>query len=101
MTLGSFVQASAKCNSAIKSVSDPDFLNLGLSPNPGNGNFKITGIAEDVSLYVTIYSVTGQSIFTTTTFCEKTIDLSEFAKGFYIVKVLAGNSTQSIRFLNQ
>ena len=88
-------------NSAIKEVSDLNSLNIGLAPNPGNGNFKIIGVSEDVLLNVIIYSVTGQSIFTTTTYAERSVDLSGLAKGFYIVKVLAGNDAQSIRFLNQ
>ncbi len=87
--------------SSIQHVNGLGTLDLNLVPNPGNGQFKITGLSPNTKLTVVILSVTGQSIATLTTFPEEIIDMSTFAKGFYIVKILAGTSTQSIRFINQ
>jgi hypothetical protein len=87
--------------SNIETVNSADLLQLSLVPNPGNGNFKIIGLSENIKLEVSVYSVTGQFVFNTTTVSGEIVDLSELAKGFYIVKIRTGNSIQSIRFINQ
>jgi hypothetical protein len=87
--------------SQVKHVNGAGSLNLSLVPNPGNGGFKIVGLSANTELTISLISVTGQSIFTTTTSPEKFVDLSDLAKGFYIVKILSGSEIQSIRFINQ
>ncbi|MDB5271900.1 MAG: hypothetical protein JWO58_267 [Chitinophagaceae bacterium] len=87
--------------SKIVYVNGINSLNLSLVPNPGNGSFTITGLTGDTKLNVSIYAITGQSLFTTTTHPGELIDLGDLAKGFYIVKIGAGNTEQSIRYINQ
>jgi Secretion system C-terminal sorting domain len=82
-------------------VNAVDSFNLSLVPNPGNGSFTITGLSEDVKLNVAVYSITGQSLYTTTAHAGEVINLEGVAKGFYIVKIVSGNTEQSIRFINQ
>jgi hypothetical protein len=88
-------------NSKIVIVGPAGKLDLALVPNPGNGSFTITGLSGDVKLSVAVYSVTGQSIFTTVAYPGEVIDLEGVAKGFYIVKIVSGNTEQSIRYINQ
>ncbi len=76
-------------------------LNLSLVPNPGNGSFRIVGLSGDVQLNIAVYSITGQSVFSTIATPGELIDLGNLAKGFYVVRVLSGNVEQSIRFINQ
>ncbi|HSZ71780.1 MAG TPA: T9SS type A sorting domain-containing protein, partial [Cytophagaceae bacterium] len=72
-----------------------------LVPNPGNGSFSITGLSGDTKLNVTVYTITGQLLYNTITYPGELIDLVGLAKGFYIIKILAGNTEQSIRYINQ
>ena len=76
-------------------------LSLSLVPNPGDGSFTIVGLSGDVKLNVAVYSITGQSIFATAAYPGEVINLEGVAKGFYIVKIVSGNTEQSIRYINQ
>ena len=76
-------------------------LNISLVPNPGNGSFTIVGLSGDVKLNVVVYSITGQSLYSTSAVAGKVIDLEGIAKGFYIVKIISGSTEQSIRYINQ
>lgn len=91
----------ASSNSKIVIVGASGKLDLALVPNPGNGSFTITGLATDVKLNVAVYSITGQSVFTTLASPGQIIDLEGIAKGFYIVKIVSGTTEQSIRYINQ
>jgi hypothetical protein len=91
----------ASSNSKIVIVGPAGKLDLALVPNPGNGSFTITGLAADVKLNVAVYSITGQSVFTTLASPGQIIDLEGIAKGFYIVKIVSGTTEQSIRYINQ
>lgn len=76
-------------------------LNVNLVPNPGNGSFTIIGLSADVKLNVVVYSITGQSIYSTVAYAGEVIDLEGVAKGFYIVKIVSGTTEKSIRYINQ
>jgi hypothetical protein len=88
-------------NSPVRHVSGLDLVNLFLVPNPGNGNFKIAGLPETTSLIITISSITGQELFTKTTNPGETVELDNLAKGIYLVKIVIGQSVQTLRFINQ
>lgn len=87
--------------SSLVYVNGLGVTSLSLVPNPGNGSFRIVGLSGDVELKVAVYSITGQSVFSTTTTPGELIDLGDLAKGFYVVRVLSGNAEQAIRFINQ
>lgn len=91
----------ASSHSKIIFVGPAGKLDLALVPNPGNGSFTITGLASDLKLNVAVYSITGQSVFTTLASPGEIIDLEGIAKGFYIVKIVSGTTEQSIRYINQ
>lgn len=87
--------------SKIVYVNGSGALSLSLVPNPGNGSFTIIGLSADTKLEVAVYSITGQSLYTTATYPGQLIDLGDLAKGFYVVRIRSGNSEQSIRYINQ
>ncbi len=87
--------------SPVKLVKGYGILDLKLVPNPGNGYFKIIGATPQTPLTVTIFSVTGQSVYTTSVFPGETVDMSQFAKGYYVVQILTGDAAQTTGFINQ
>jgi hypothetical protein len=91
----------ASTNSKIVYVNGVGSLNLSLVPNPGNGNFTVTGLPADVKLNIAVYSITGQLIYQTVAYPGEGIDLENIAKGLYIVKIVSGATEQSIRYINQ
>lgn len=74
------------------SVSEPSLSNLSIYPNPNTGTFNVTGIDEPVEIQV--INTTGQVIERFNTKQSIEINLSNFAKGIYYLKVV---SDQSIR----
>jgi hypothetical protein len=69
-------------------------------PNPSNGKFVIQGLKSGVQR-LEVYSVTGEKIYTKSNFKQQgsnEIDLSNFHKGIYFVKVYDGiqNHTKQI-----
>lgn len=75
------------CTVGIDNVSNSE---LHIFPNPSNGNFTIEGLPfEGVS--ITIYNLLGEKIYSRNnkqTVCN--IDISNFPKGMYFVKVSDG-----------
>lgn len=91
----------ASAYSKIVYVNGSGNLSLSLVPNPGNGSFTIIGLSGDTKLDVAVYSITGQSLYTTAAYPGQVVDLGDLAKGFYVVRITSGSSEQSIRYINQ
>ncbi|HPE58132.1 MAG TPA: choice-of-anchor L domain-containing protein [Bacteroidales bacterium] len=69
------------------SVSEPSLSNLSIYPNPNTGTFNVTGINQPVEIQV--INTTGQVIERFYTDQSIEINLSNFAKGIYFLKVLS------------
>ena len=91
----------ASMYSNIVYVNGVGVLNLSLVPNPGNGSFKIIGLSNDEKITASVYTITGQSVYSSVVTAGELVELGELAKGFYVVRVIVGNVEQSIRFINQ
>jgi len=82
-------------------VSGLGILDLSLVPNPGTGSFRIIGLPSDIQSSVSIYSTMGQTLYSTDSYTSELINLENHAKGFYLVRILVGNTEQSIRYINE
>lgn len=89
-------QAQIKYNgiptTSINNITQPDF-SFAIYPNPNKGIFNITQSQNDFSS-IEIYSSKGDLIlnqaFTTST---SSIDMTRYAKGLYLVKLVGANRT--------
>ena len=58
-------------------------------PNPVNGNKIYFSVTEDAT--ITIYNVLGKLLLTSEiTKSKNNIDISEFSKGIYLIKINSG-----------
>jgi len=89
------VGAIAEGRSYITDINDAESMNNAVSvyPNPNSGIFSVTLAAEISSdMTVNVYNTLGELVKTVTVDGTTTsIDLSEFASGVYVVKVIADN----------
>jgi len=72
----------------VKDLNDNLFS---LSPNPSNGKFKIQGVANISQ--VKVYDLIGKNIHTIDYFIQQLspeVDLSDFQRGIYFVRIKAG-----------
>ncbi len=76
--------------------------NLEVFPNPNNGEFTIN-TNSDAPKDVVVYDMNGRIVFTLVQTTENTIavDISNEAKGLYVVKVSDGTNVQTARVSNQ
>ena len=63
-------------------VSNNDKINFKIFPNPAEDKITITTSQQNIN--ITVYSITGEKIIVTT---SKTINTSNFAKGYYIIEI--------------
>lgn len=71
-------------------------------PNPNNGQFTIAASSGEVK-DVMVYDMNGRLVFSVmqTTDTNIAVDISNEAKGLYVVKVITGDDVQSARISNQ
>ena len=76
-------------NATILSVDEKDDANLIIYPNPSNGIFNLNSVKLTGETYiVTVYNIMGTTVRQFKWDGEKTVlDLTNAAKGVYIVKV--------------
>ena len=71
------------------STKDLTFESFKMFPNPTNGNNIYFSVTEDASIH--IYNVLGKLIQSSeVTKSKNSINISEFAKGIYLVKINSG-----------
>jgi hypothetical protein len=81
----------------IISISD-----INLYPNPSNGRFKLVISTEESEEYdVEIINIQGKVIFESKIINEKDIDMTEFAKGIYYVRVSVKDNVVTKKILIQ
>lgn len=75
------------------------------SPNPTNNitNVKIGGASEKTS--ISLYSLTGQKLFSKTVIAGQNshipVNLSDYSKGIYLLKVGRGTASKSLKIIKQ
>jgi len=86
---------TTKCVTMSTSINDAETMNNAVSvyPNPNGGNFNVSLSAEiSGDMTVNIYNTLGELVKTITVDSNTTnVDMSEFASGVYVVKVIAEN----------
>ena len=81
-------------------VSGFDASNFKVYPNPVKDILNLDYI-QDISS-VTVFNLLGQQMLSKEINAEKgNIDMSGFAAGSYLVKVLAGNQSKTIKVIKQ
>jgi len=67
-------------------------------PNPSEGAYAITMNDGSSILELEVFDVSGKKIISTSPFSSQAIvDLSNYAKGFYVLKIRTSNSSRTIR----
>jgi PKD repeat protein len=87
--------STTKCVALTTDISSAESMNNAVSvyPNPNSGIFNVT-LAGEISsdMTVNVYNTLGELVRTVVADANTTsIDLSEFASGVYVVKVIADN----------
>lgn len=81
-------------------VNSFDLTSFSLSPNPSASNFTITLPNTSNTAKVEVYNMLGRKIITKQLRTQSTnIEVSEWNSGIYLIKVTAGNFTQTKRFV--
>jgi PKD repeat protein len=87
--------STTKCISVTTDITDAESMNSAVSiyPNPNSGIFNVTLAAEiNSDMTVNVYNTLGEMVKTITVDSNATsVDLTEFASGVYVVKVIADN----------
>ena len=93
--ISSITASSSAATLTVESISDNQLFKV--YPNPVVSQINI---AHNESIEATIFNQLGQHVLTTQ---EKTIDLSSYSKGVYILKVrnLNNNNTNNFKILKQ
>ncbi len=85
---------------SILATEDNSSLELSTYPNPTKGIVTIS--AQQEINNVTVYNILGQEVKSVSGNGNSvTVNLSEFATGHYIAKVVAGDSSESIKIIKQ
>ncbi|MEI6124034.1 MAG: T9SS type A sorting domain-containing protein [Bacteroidota bacterium] len=86
-------------------ADDGDGVSIGVSPNPSSGLFYLTvnGLNEKAEL--TIYSTSGQIVYTekldNAGFVNKLIDLKSYPKGMYFIRLVTTHAMHSQKIVIQ
>lgn len=90
-------------STSLLSVGDEKILNaFSISPNPGRNrlNLKLSGLSNSTSLEV--FDVLGKKIFTDRlNNLSKSVDVSKWSNGVYLVRLTTDTGTQTKRFIKQ
>jgi len=70
----------------VLSIENIQLNNIDIYPNPAKNKIQISNI-DAISTEIRIFNVLGKQVFHQTKITEKTIDISSFNKGIYIVKI--------------
>jgi len=82
---------------------DDDAMFIIVSPNPNNGIFTIETIGQTIVLLdISIYDFAGKKVLNKKPDSNnKSIDISKFPKGVYLVKVTANSSAKTFKVVYQ
>lgn len=79
-----------------------DKLDFKISPNPSSEVLNIVLPNQPQNVSVEVFDVLGKKVFSTTLSDSKqSIQVSEWTKGFYLVRIVSDNGTQTKRFIKQ
>lgn len=84
------------------SVDDFNISNLKVSPNPVSSSFFISNLGNDFSRYsLKIYNIFGKEVYNVLKLTSNKINISNFNKGVYIVKIQKGNQQKVIKLIKE
>jgi len=85
-------QSGVSCLTSIPFLTSNEQIQITIFPNPNNGIFSINSNGCNINL-IEIYNVLGENIYSDAISNQKTtneIDVSDFSKGIYFVKIYDG-----------
>jgi len=85
--------------SRVVSLNGSESISFKLLPNPGNGNFILTGYNNNHPINLTVYSSTGQLIANVSATINENINLEYLSSGVYIVKIISAETSQTLRYV--
>ena len=91
--LGTFTNFSST-NCSVLDVNNFNINQINIYPNPAKNEIHISNI-DAVSTEIRIFNVLGKQVFYQPKITEKTIDISSFNKGIYIVKLDVDGKTKT------
>ena len=97
--LGTFTNfSSTNCN--VLDINNFNIDKINIYPNPAKDKIHVSNI-DAVSAEIRIFNVLGKQVFHQIKTPEKTIDVSSFNKGIYIVKIDIDGKTKTQKLVIQ
>lgn len=88
--------------SGLLSVVNIDLEQLKITPNPVINSFKIQNMENSSATYsLEIFNILGKKVFEKNIINTENIDISNFKKGIYFVKILSDRSSRTIKILKE
>jgi len=81
----------------INEISNKNLFTI--SPNPTNGFIKISSTEEFHNGSIELFSIEGKSLFTKEIKTETTLDVSSYAKGIYLLRLITEKGTATKRLV--
>ncbi len=105
--LGVLIDSVVLCSKNTLSINkNNNFINpIKIYPNPSNGVFKIQmnhGFETELTYQLEVMDNTGKVIINMDNLLnntEQVLDLSQFAKGFYTIKIISGDGIQTEKLI--
>ncbi len=87
---------------SLTEINENDLNNISVYPNPGNGIFIVNTGSYGGMLTIIVSDMTGRTIFKKVAMSGKTrIDLSEYDRGIYFMKIETGKFTETRKLIKQ
>jgi Zn-dependent metalloprotease len=80
-------------------IEDKSVLNVTIFPNPGDGIVYFSGLSLVSNVMVSVTDISGRVIMTETLKQENMFDISELAKGIYIINIYTEGLSTSLKYI--
>jgi hypothetical protein len=97
--LGTFNNFTA-ANCAVLEVDNFTLDKIAIYPNPAKNKIQVSNI-DATSVEIRIFNLLGKQVFHQAVIAEKTIDISSFNKGVYIVKINSDGKSKTQKLVIQ
>ncbi len=78
-------------------IEEKDLGTLSLYPNPVSNSFQISGFEGTATIY--IYNLSGQLVLRNSICEEESVNITDFSKGYYIVKIKSNDNVTNKKIL--
>lgn len=86
----------------VANIESFKFSNLKVSPNPVTSIFSISNLDDDFSEYsIKLYNILGKEVFKISKLTSNEINISNFDRGIYILKIQKGNQQKNIKLIKE